>query len=117
MGSMVTQSHGATPATRQRRPRAPSPKTAKMTKGTSSFGKRHNKTHVLCRRCGMSARDIESEYWWELVCSDGILQALALCTSRRRLAPTADTQAPASGGVRLLSLPSDTMSHCSTLHL
>ncbi|KAF1819100.1 uncharacterized protein K489DRAFT_326032, partial [Dissoconium aciculare CBS 342.82] len=21
-------------------------------KGTSSFGKRHNKTHVLCRRCG-----------------------------------------------------------------
>ncbi|CRK39241.1 hypothetical protein BN1723_004514 [Verticillium longisporum] len=23
-----------------------------MTKGTSSFGKRHNKTHVLCRRCG-----------------------------------------------------------------
>nr|OQO32638.1 hypothetical protein B0A51_00016 [Rachicladosporium sp. CCFEE 5018] len=22
-----------------------------MTKGTSSFGKRHNKTHVLCRRC------------------------------------------------------------------
>ncbi|KAK4466731.1 ribosomal protein L37e-domain-containing protein [Cladorrhinum samala] len=26
--------------------------TAKMTKGTSSFGKRHNKTHGLCRRCG-----------------------------------------------------------------
>ncbi|ORY11516.1 hypothetical protein BCR34DRAFT_324208 [Clohesyomyces aquaticus] len=25
-----------------------------MTKGTSSFGKRHNKTHTLCRRCGMS---------------------------------------------------------------
>merc|ERR1711931_350607 len=24
----------------------------KMTKGTSSFGKRHNKTHTLCRRCG-----------------------------------------------------------------
>ncbi|KAK4125081.1 ribosomal protein L37-like protein [Parathielavia appendiculata] len=23
-----------------------------MTKGTSSFGKRHNKTHGLCRRCG-----------------------------------------------------------------
>ncbi|EGX94906.1 60S ribosomal protein L37 [Cordyceps militaris CM01] len=22
------------------------------TKGTSSFGKRHNKSHVLCRRCG-----------------------------------------------------------------
>ncbi|XP_077981103.1 large ribosomal subunit protein eL37A-like [Glandiceps talaboti] len=23
-----------------------------MTKGTSSFGKRHNKTHTECRRCG-----------------------------------------------------------------
>ncbi|CAH7676612.1 ribosomal protein L37e-domain-containing protein [Phakopsora pachyrhizi] len=23
-----------------------------MTKGTSSFGKRHSKTHTLCRRCG-----------------------------------------------------------------
>ncbi len=23
-----------------------------QTKGTSSFGKRHNKTHTLCRRCG-----------------------------------------------------------------
>ncbi|TQB72130.1 60S ribosomal protein L37A [Monascus purpureus] len=22
-----------------------------MTKGTSSFGKRHNKSHTLCRRC------------------------------------------------------------------
>merc|ERR1712004_877292 len=26
--------------------------TCKMTKGTSSFGKRHNKTHTICRRCG-----------------------------------------------------------------
>lgn len=23
-----------------------------QTKGTSSFGKRHNKTHTACRRCG-----------------------------------------------------------------
>ena len=23
-----------------------------MTKGTSSFGKRRNKTHTICRRCG-----------------------------------------------------------------
>ncbi|KAI9330980.1 60S ribosomal protein L37 [Obelidium mucronatum] len=23
-----------------------------MTKGTQSFGKRHNKSHTLCRRCG-----------------------------------------------------------------
>jgi len=26
-----------------------------MTKGTASFGKRHTKTHVLCRRCGRRA--------------------------------------------------------------
>ncbi|RHZ44613.1 hypothetical protein Glove_718g18 [Diversispora epigaea] len=26
-----------------------------MTKGTSSFGKRHTKTHTLCRRCGSRA--------------------------------------------------------------
>ncbi|MBW0489473.1 hypothetical protein O181_029188 [Austropuccinia psidii MF-1] len=26
-----------------------------MTKGTSSFGKRHSKTHTLCRRCGKRA--------------------------------------------------------------
>ncbi|KAJ6087327.1 hypothetical protein N7467_006241 [Penicillium canescens] len=25
-----------------------------MTKGTSSFGKRHNKTHTLCRRCELA---------------------------------------------------------------
>uniref|UniRef100_A0A060T3F3 Ribosomal protein L37 n=1 Tax=Blastobotrys adeninivorans TaxID=409370 RepID=A0A060T3F3_BLAAD len=23
-----------------------------MTKGTTSFGKRHNKSHTLCKRCG-----------------------------------------------------------------
>ncbi|MES1911176.1 MAG: hypothetical protein MHM6MM_003655 [Cercozoa sp. M6MM] len=23
-----------------------------MTKGTQSFGSKHNKSHVLCRRCG-----------------------------------------------------------------
>merc|ERR1712098_81823 len=52
---------GATPATRQRRPRAPSPKAAKMTKGTSSFGKRHNKTHVLCRRCGSRSLHVQKK--------------------------------------------------------
>ncbi|KAL1968029.1 hypothetical protein VTN77DRAFT_2158 [Rasamsonia byssochlamydoides] len=30
-----------------------------MTKGTSSFGKRHNKTHTLCRRCGRRAFHIQ----------------------------------------------------------
>ncbi|EKX49512.1 large subunit ribosomal protein L37e_1, cytoplasmic, partial [Guillardia theta CCMP2712] len=28
-------------------------------KGTASFGKRHNKTHTLCRRCGRSAYHIQ----------------------------------------------------------
>ena len=31
-------------------------------KGTSSFGKRHNKTHTLCRRCGMSFTPTQSNY-------------------------------------------------------
>ncbi|CAM9296605.1 unnamed protein product [Sphacelaria rigidula] len=26
-----------------------------MTKGTASFGKRHNKTHTACRRCGRTS--------------------------------------------------------------
>ncbi|CAA9965579.1 60S ribosomal protein L37 [Pyrenophora teres f. teres] len=30
-----------------------------MTKGTSSFGKRHNKTHTLCRRCGQRSLHIQ----------------------------------------------------------
>uniref|UniRef100_UPI00358F6B54 large ribosomal subunit protein eL37 n=1 Tax=Myxine glutinosa TaxID=7769 RepID=UPI00358F6B54 len=30
-----------------------------MTKGTSSFGKRRNKTHTLCRRCGSKAYHIQ----------------------------------------------------------
>merc|ERR1739841_431674 len=31
----------------------------RMTKGTSSFGKRHNKTHTACRRCGKSSYHIQ----------------------------------------------------------
>lgn len=30
-----------------------------MTKGTSSFGKRHNKSHTLCRRCGRRSYHIQ----------------------------------------------------------
>merc|ERR1712029_29069 len=33
----------------------------KMTKGTSSFGKRHNKTHTLCRRCGRASYHIQKK--------------------------------------------------------
>ncbi|KAK9480815.1 ribosomal protein L37e-domain-containing protein [Lipomyces japonicus] len=32
-----------------------------MTKGTSSFGKRHNKSHTLCRRCGRRAYHIQKK--------------------------------------------------------
>eukprot|EP01115_Flamella_aegyptia_P009147 TRINITY_DN387_c0_g2_i1.p1 TRINITY_DN387_c0_g2~~TRINITY_DN387_c0_g2_i1.p1 ORF type:complete len:90 (-),score=15.69 TRINITY_DN387_c0_g2_i1:104-373(-) len=32
-----------------------------MTKGTSSFGKRHNKTHTLCRRCGKRSYHIQKQ--------------------------------------------------------
>eukprot|EP00099_Drosophila_melanogaster_P020306 NP_611757.1 ribosomal protein L37b [Drosophila melanogaster] len=30
-----------------------------MTKGTTSFGKRHNKTHTICRRCGNSSYHLQ----------------------------------------------------------
>ncbi|KAK5744600.1 60S ribosomal protein L37B [Elasticomyces elasticus] len=30
-----------------------------MTKGTGSFGKRHNKTHILCRRCGQRSLHVQ----------------------------------------------------------
>ncbi|KAI8509223.1 probable 60S ribosomal protein L37-A [Branchiostoma floridae] len=32
-----------------------------MTKGTSSFGKRNQKTHSLCRRCGKSSYHIQKK--------------------------------------------------------
>ena len=32
-----------------------------MTKGTSSFGKRHSKTHTMCRRCGRIAYHIQKK--------------------------------------------------------
>ncbi|KXJ12596.1 probable 60S ribosomal protein L37-A [Exaiptasia diaphana] len=32
-----------------------------MTKGTSSFGKRHNKTHTLCIRCGKKSWHIQKK--------------------------------------------------------
>merc|ERR1711915_930107 len=33
----------------------------KMTKGTSSFGKRHNKSHTLCVRCGRTSFHIQKK--------------------------------------------------------
>ncbi|GAM87045.1 hypothetical protein ANO11243_050660 [Dothideomycetidae sp. 11243] len=32
-----------------------------MTKGTSSFGKRHNKSHVMCRRCGQRSLHVQKK--------------------------------------------------------
>ncbi|XP_063690589.1 large ribosomal subunit protein eL37A-like [Bolinopsis microptera] len=32
-----------------------------MTKGTGSFGKRHNKSHTLCIRCGKSSYHIQKK--------------------------------------------------------
>mmetsp|Transcript_6929 Transcript_6929/g.20385 ORF Transcript_6929/g.20385 Transcript_6929/m.20385 type:complete len:94 (+) Transcript_6929:91-372(+) len=32
-----------------------------MTKGTSSFGKRHSKTHTTCRRCGRVSFHIQKK--------------------------------------------------------
>nr|ALS05030.1 hypothetical protein [Centropages dorsispinatus] len=32
-----------------------------MTKGTSSFGKRRNKTHTICRRCGKVSFHIQKK--------------------------------------------------------
>mmetsp|Transcript_45336 Transcript_45336/g.107018 ORF Transcript_45336/g.107018 Transcript_45336/m.107018 type:complete len:92 (-) Transcript_45336:104-379(-) len=32
-----------------------------MTKGTPSFGKRHNKTHTSCRRCGRRSFHIQKK--------------------------------------------------------
>ena len=34
-----------------------------MTKGTTSFGKRHNKTHTVCRRCGRTSFHIQKGIW------------------------------------------------------
>merc|ERR1711963_523528 len=39
----------------------PSLRSVDMTKGTSSFGKRRNKTHTLCRRCGKVAFHIQKK--------------------------------------------------------
>merc|ERR1711920_63380 len=36
-------------------------KKSKMTKGTTSFGKRHNKTHTLCRTTGRSNYHIQKK--------------------------------------------------------
>mmetsp|Transcript_13016 Transcript_13016/g.19448 ORF Transcript_13016/g.19448 Transcript_13016/m.19448 type:complete len:93 (+) Transcript_13016:89-367(+) len=30
-----------------------------MTKGTQAFGMRHNKTHVVCRRCGRKSYHVQ----------------------------------------------------------
>mmetsp|Transcript_3364 Transcript_3364/g.10467 ORF Transcript_3364/g.10467 Transcript_3364/m.10467 type:complete len:112 (-) Transcript_3364:44-379(-) len=41
------------------RRKEPSQNTAKMTKGTCSFGKKNNKTHIVCRRCGKRSYHVQ----------------------------------------------------------
>ena len=36
-------------------------KTKQQTKGTTSFGKRHNKSHTACRRCGKTSYHIQKK--------------------------------------------------------
>ncbi|RLF95010.1 50S ribosomal protein L37e [Thermococci archaeon] len=33
-----------------------------MSKGTSSFGKRNKKTHIICRRCGKHSYNVTKGY-------------------------------------------------------
>ncbi|CCE85971.1 Piso0_005613 [Millerozyma farinosa CBS 7064] len=33
-----------------------------MSKGTPSMGKRHNKSHILCRRCGRRSFNAQKKY-------------------------------------------------------
>ncbi|KAI9879196.1 MAG: 60S ribosomal protein L37A [Pleopsidium flavum] len=57
-------------------------------KGTSSFGKRHNKTHTLCRRCGQSIQsNLQSRYCEtrELESYGQMLTGRTLWTGRRSL--------------------------------
>ncbi|KAM5264402.1 large ribosomal subunit protein eL37 [Ctenodactylus gundi] len=42
-----------------RTPRSAESLPGRKTKGTSSFGKRRNKTHTLCRRCGSKAYHLQ----------------------------------------------------------
>merc|ERR1711971_409652 len=37
------------------------PDSQAMTKGTTSFGKRHNKSHTLCRRCGRRSYHVQKK--------------------------------------------------------
>ena len=47
-----------------------------QTKGTTSFGKRHNKSHTICRRCGKRSFHIQRKTIFYLACSRVVFGAL-----------------------------------------
>ncbi|XP_037585099.1 60S ribosomal protein L37-like [Cebus imitator] len=52
--------HGKTPSLQKINNSFSGPgRRSRMTKGMSSFGKRRNKTHTLCRRCGSKANHLQ----------------------------------------------------------
>ncbi|CBK20514.2 Ribosomal protein L37e [Blastocystis hominis] len=57
-----------------------------VTKGTSSFGKRHTKTHTICRRCGRRAFHIQKSRCGSCGYPDAKMRHYnwALKSSRRR---------------------------------
>ncbi|KAJ8603896.1 hypothetical protein MRB53_042031 [Persea americana] len=84
-------------------------------KGTSSFGKRHNKSHTLCRRCGMlphkftdATISVAANQWTadgQGARADNHEQAAAPSTSKSTHAHHADTQQLRSGNVCFPSCP------------
>lgn len=99
---------------------------ADTAKGTSSFGKRHNKTHTLCRRCGMSDwMFIEHEQrsglrrrqqGTQVLTSIGLFQVVDPSTSKNTPAPRAAIPRPRSVNVRILYIKLDRSgSRCTRL--
>ncbi|KAL3081749.1 hypothetical protein niasHS_011834 [Heterodera schachtii] len=97
-----------------------------MTKGTSSFGKRHNKTHTLCRRCGRSSYHIQKHtcsscgypakrkriFQWSVksirrrTTGTGRMRHLKLVHRRFRNGFREGVTAPRKGGVKAIANPS-----------
>lgn len=53
--------------------------TISQTKGTSSFGKRHDKTHTICRRCGRRAYHIQKSRCGSCGYPDSKMRHCRLC--------------------------------------
>ncbi|KAL8381086.1 hypothetical protein RB595_005393 [Gaeumannomyces hyphopodioides] len=78
-----------------------------MTKGTSSFGKRHNKSHTLCRRCVLSPLCAGN---WDLgSCQRGVGIG---CWTKRGNARLTERLLPTPTGRRSLHVQKHTCSSC-----